>query len=210
MSKQMKYLGVILDPKLTFFQHFIYIRDKVAGVTQALTRIMPNLRGPGEKKRRLYVAIIESIVMYGAPVWGRALMKSKPALRLIGRLQRPVANRVCVAYRTVSRDAAMLLARQPPYELVAEERLRVYERCAELRSQDNWSMEDINRIKKEERLEMQREWIGRYDRRDVAGVRTRDAIIPNVGRMDGEDLGRYYVSHHSAFNGSWVFWNVSV
>lgn len=49
-------------------------------------------------------------------------------------IQRFIANRVCAAYRTVFRAAAMLLARQPPFELIAVERLRVYDRRKELRN----------------------------------------------------------------------------
>jgi len=165
MSKSMRYLGVILDSGMTFLPHFSYIRNKVAGVIRALARLMPNLRGPGERKRRSYALIVESIVLYGAPIWGQALLESRMGLRMIRNIQRPVANRVCAAYRTVSRDAAMLLARRPPYELVAEERSRVYDRCAELRDTTNWTAENIRKIRAEEKLTRQRKWIAMYDRR---------------------------------------------
>lgn len=68
MRRSMRYLGVILDSRMTFLPHFSYVRDKVAGVTLALARLMPNLRGPNERKRRQYAAIIESIVLYRAPI----------------------------------------------------------------------------------------------------------------------------------------------
>jgi len=133
MSKEMKYLGVILDSRMTFVPHFKYVKNKVVGVTRALARLMPNLRGPNERKRCLYASTIESIVLYGAPIWGQALAESRIGLKIVRNIQRPISNRVCVAYRTVSRDAAMLLSRQPPYELVASERVRVYKRMVELR-----------------------------------------------------------------------------
>jgi len=66
-KKYMKYLGVLLDCKLNFKQHFKYIDEKVGKVTRALGRLMPNLRGPSEKKRRLYAGIIASVVLYAAP-----------------------------------------------------------------------------------------------------------------------------------------------
>jgi len=140
---------------------------------------MPNLRGPNEKKRRLYASVIESMVLYGAPIWGQALLESELALKIIRNLQRPVVNRVCAAYRTVSRDAAMLLSRQLPYEMLASERARVYDRYRELRDTQDWSIEIARRIKADERVTTQQAWIRMYNRRDVAGIRTRD-VLPNI------------------------------
>jgi len=181
MRRSMRYSGTILDSKMTFLPHFKYVRDKVDSVTHVLSRLMPNLRSPNEKKRRLYASVIEFIVLYGVPIWGQTLLELRVTLKIVRNIQRPVANRVCSAYRTVSRDVVMLLSRQPPYELVAAERKRIYDRCADLRKTTNWSEDDIKRIKAEEKLVLQREWIEMYSRRDVAGIRTRDAIIPNVG-----------------------------
>lgn len=180
MKGHMRYLGVILDSRMTFLPHFRGVRDKVAAVTRSLFRLMPNLRGPSEGKRRLYAAVIGSVVLYGAPIWAEALLESSEALKIIREIQRRVACRVCSAYRTVSRDAALLLARLPPYELVAEERMNVYVRCLALRNVNEWSLEALRSVKKEERIKMQDKWIESYRRRDVAGVRTRDAILPNV------------------------------
>jgi len=45
----MKYLGVILDGRLSFRHHLEHLKGKVGAVSRALSRIMPNLRGPREK-----------------------------------------------------------------------------------------------------------------------------------------------------------------
>ncbi|KMQ90129.1 reverse transcriptase [Lasius niger] len=50
----MKYLGVFIDSRWSFEDHFSYVADKVSKVTRALGRLMPNLRGPREDKRNLY------------------------------------------------------------------------------------------------------------------------------------------------------------
>jgi len=57
-KEYMKYLGVILDCKLNFKRHFIYIDEKVGKVTRVLGRLMPNLRGPSERKRKLYAGAL--------------------------------------------------------------------------------------------------------------------------------------------------------
>jgi len=52
-KRAMKYLGIMIDDKLNFLQHVKYVQGKVNKITGALCRIMPNLRGPDESKRRL-------------------------------------------------------------------------------------------------------------------------------------------------------------
>jgi len=98
----MKYLGVIIDSKLTFKHHFRYIDGKVGKITRALGRLLPNLRGPHERKRRLYAGIITAVVMYAAPIWAPALVTSVDSRRMFRRWQRTIAVRVCAAYRSVS------------------------------------------------------------------------------------------------------------
>lgn len=68
IADSFKYLGVFLDKKLTFGTHFEYAMQKTAGVTRALTVLMPNLRGPCESKRKLFANIVLSMLLYGAPV----------------------------------------------------------------------------------------------------------------------------------------------
>lgn len=63
----MKYLGLI-NSKWRFREHYLYVEEKIARVTRALSRLMPNLRGPDERKRQLYAKLMSSIVMYGAPL----------------------------------------------------------------------------------------------------------------------------------------------
>lgn len=75
----MKYLGVILDSFWNFREHFGYVGTKALKVTRALSRFMPNLRGPGERKRHLYASVITSVMMYAAPFFG----EGRYLLRLI-------------------------------------------------------------------------------------------------------------------------------
>jgi len=74
---------------------------------------------------------MESIVLYAAPVWVESL--NMEARRLLRRWQRAIALRVYAAYRSVSFDAATLLARLIPLELLAAERARIYWRLQDER-----------------------------------------------------------------------------
>jgi|GEM_PF-4966415 len=172
----MKYLGVFLDYRLNFKAHFQYLDTKVAKVTRALCRLMPNLRGPLEKKRRLYAGILEAVVLYAAPIWAGSL--NYDARCLFRRWQRSMAVRVCCAYRSVSFDSATLLARLIPLELLATERDRIFRRIMDAR-REGLNLENIiGNIKIQERIITQRQWILLMSRSGAAGVKLRDAMLP--------------------------------
>ncbi|KMQ89040.1 reverse transcriptase [Lasius niger] len=114
LKGSMKYLGVFIDSGWSFGDHFAYVTDKVSKVTRAFGRLMPNLRGPREDKRNLYSKVVQSVILYGAPIWSDAFERSSGAQRSLRRLQRTLAIRVISAYRTTSCDAALLLAKIPP------------------------------------------------------------------------------------------------
>lgn len=86
VGETMKYLGIMLDRRLSFRSHFEYIESKVSKASRALARIMPNLHGPGERKRRLYATVVLSVIMYGAPVWCTAFNKKKEVRVGLNRL----------------------------------------------------------------------------------------------------------------------------
>jgi len=175
VSPSMKYLGVILDSKLTFKPHFQYLDVKIGKVTRALGSLMPNLRGPQEKKRRLYAGIIELVVMYAAPIWANSL--TADARRLFRRWQRAIAVRVCCAYRSVSFDSATLLARLIPFELLAE-RARIFWRVQDAKEIGPLTPEMLTDIRRSERIITQRQWVILASRPGAAGVKLRDALVP--------------------------------
>jgi len=196
----MKYLGVLLDPRLNFKAHFQYVDQKVGKVTRALGSLMPNLRGPQERKRRLYAGVLESVVLYAAPIWAGAL--TVESRRLFRRWQRAIAIRVCSAYRSVSFDSATLLARLIPYELLAAERARVYQRILDAKELGLVVADVIGEIRVQERVITTRQWSLFISRPGASGVRLRDAIIPHLPAW----MVRTHVSYHSNADRTWIFW----
>ncbi|GAB1867943.1 Reverse transcriptase [Camponotus japonicus] len=89
---------------------------------------------------------------------------------------RAICNRVIGGYRTVSLEAASLLARIPPVFLQAECRRRVYERVKDLRSAGNYSTSDANAIKEEEKLLLIRQWQLQLEHATY-GTRTVSAVL---------------------------------
>ena len=68
-KKAVKYLGVRLDAKLSYWDQIKYAAGKAANVTMKLSRLMANVGGPTARKRRLLMAVTESILLYGCEIW---------------------------------------------------------------------------------------------------------------------------------------------
>lgn len=176
-ARHMKYLGVILDSKWNFYQHFLYARDKASKVMRALERLMPNLRGPGQNKRRLYAEVILSILLYASPLWHTSLSGSVKRRNIFKGILRRLCIRLISAYRTTSADAAMLLASIPPFHLLA--RGLSFLRIKETRADGTFCEELSNRIKNEEKSFMEARWRRHLDGPNLYGRFTIAAIIPN-------------------------------
>ncbi|XP_041972340.1 uncharacterized protein LOC121728266 [Aricia agestis] len=132
VGSTMTYLGLVLDSRWSFREHFRRLSEKVKRSAGALASLLPNLGGPSLVCRRLYMGVVRSMTMYGAPIWAESLL---PENRLaLGRLQRVMATRAVRGYRTISRDAACLLAGSVPWDLDALTLADVYWRGAEVRA----------------------------------------------------------------------------
>lgn len=134
------YLGIVLDEFWSFVNHFHCMCEKGRRVVSALSGILPNLGGSPEKRRMLYLLVLHAVLLYGASIWADRLAANWRAKTLCRAIQRQMANRVICAYRTVSADVALLLARAPPLELLAKERATIFRR---LRSENCESEADI-------------------------------------------------------------------
>lgn len=142
-------------------EHLRYIEGKIAKVKRALCRVMPNLREPHESKSKLYSNIIQSVVMYGAPVWAESFIKNRKIQKPLARTQRYMATRIIAGYKTISYEVATLLARTPPWELVVNKYRRMYSKIKEAKEESTWTREREKEIKQEEEEELYRKWRGR-------------------------------------------------
>lgn len=125
--KALKYLGVMMDKDMRMVEHIKANTEKSERAAMALSRLMPNIGGPKASKRRTMSTVVYSIMLYAAPVWQRALRFAKYR-EMAERVQRRISLRVCSAYRTVSTEAAILLADTPPFDLLVQERVELHRR----------------------------------------------------------------------------------
>lgn len=170
---------------------------------RALNGILPNLKGPREKKRQqLYANAVNCIINYGAPIWSDTTSNRKIG-DLLRRIQRVLAIRVISGYRTISADAVLLLARIVPTPIYAAYYQRVFLRSYDLKRQDKWNPLVEKEIKKKEEILLRRQWKLYLQRRDAAGARTCNAILPVfdmwLDRRHGE-----LVSHNTTLYRTWV------
>ncbi|KAL4103980.1 hypothetical protein QTP88_019293 [Uroleucon formosanum] len=69
LKEHIKYLGVELNFKLGFKEHIKMVRAKALKTSAALTRLMPNIGGPSPTIRKLLTSVVNSYLLYAAPVW---------------------------------------------------------------------------------------------------------------------------------------------
>ncbi|XP_060530457.1 uncharacterized protein LOC132704464 [Cylas formicarius] len=113
---EIRYLGVYLDTRLTFWSHIRRAVDKAASKTAALSRLMANTRGPKQKTRKLLMTVTHSILLYGAEIWGGAMEVKKYRQAMLS-VQRRGALRIACAYRTVPESAVLVIAAVIPIDL---------------------------------------------------------------------------------------------
>ena len=131
-----KYLRLQLDCRLSFGEHLKITAAKAIQCGAGLARLIPNIGGPREVKRRLVASVVHSRLLYAAPVWVKALQNHSIQRRLFSA-QRLVALRIVSAYRTASTSAVLVLASVPPIDLLAEERQETFQLRKELTCTDS-------------------------------------------------------------------------
>ncbi|XP_018372872.1 PREDICTED: uncharacterized protein LOC108767457 [Trachymyrmex cornetzi] len=101
-----------------------------------LARITANIGDPGERRRRMYVTIVMSVILYGAPIWTQTVARNRETLGSVRKLQRQLALRVIRGYRTVSHEAAAILSGMIPFDLAADRIRRAYLRRRDIIARD--------------------------------------------------------------------------
>ncbi|KAJ8917890.1 hypothetical protein NQ315_002582 [Exocentrus adspersus] len=180
-GKELKYLGVTIDRGMTFGRHVDGVCQKAGRTAAALMRLMPNIGGPGQMTRRVLAEVVNSVILYAAPIWADAVRIQKHRNRLLTS-QRATSLRVAKAYRTTSTETVLVIADTIPIDLLIEERKRIY-------LLDGDRKEGARR----EREVTLRNWQEHWD----SGTKGRwtHVLIPEVGRW----LSRRDTAQHTIF-----------
>lgn len=154
--RSLKYLGVMLDDRLSFKQHIEYCSEKAARMQMALSRMLPNIGGPKQERRLLLARVVSSVLLYAAPIWAAAL-STREATRKLARPYRRSALRAISGFRTISDEAALVLAGMIPIDILADEMGRIYARRT-----NGAPHTTLGEIKKEERMVSMARWQARW------------------------------------------------
>lgn len=155
MGQTIKYLGLNIDRRWKYDKHFETIGERMESAADEMSRLLPNINGPGEVARKLYAGVVHAIGMYGAPNWWKKVKGNKEGTKRIYAAQRRMALRITRAYRTTARKAVTLLAGIPPFEMLAEKQTRVFEAAEVLKGKgirDKDRRRALAYIKREEEL----------------------------------------------------------
>lgn len=125
-TKDVRYLGIIIDERGSFGKHIETVTAKAQEKISKLSRLMPNLGGPCSGRRQVLCCAMHNILLYGAPIWKKALNIKKYNEKMI-MTQRNMLLRVASAFRTVSATALQVITGTVPIDLMATERTLEYE-----------------------------------------------------------------------------------
>jgi reverse transcriptase-like protein/retrotransposon-encoded endonuclease len=108
-DKEMRVLGVWVDPKLTWKSHIQKAARKGNAAYEALARITTSTWGPSMKKSRLlYTAVVRPVMLYGAQVWsigGDGKQLAANTLQPLVKLQNSCLRRITGGYKRTPRAA---------------------------------------------------------------------------------------------------------
>ncbi|KAI5738898.1 hypothetical protein M8J77_012483 [Diaphorina citri] len=195
-SPSAKYLGVVLDTDLKMVKHTRTAVEKAEKVAVSLDRLMPNVKGLTNAKRRILSSVVYSTLLYGAPAWG-PIIRWKKYVNLLERVQRKVMLKLCRSYRTSSTPALQVLSGTLPIEMMIEERMEMYDLRKSAMEDEMERREKIKDLKEELLVKWQLKWEGEHTR----GQWTK-RLIPSIhtwiSRTHGElsyHLSQFFTGH---------------
>ncbi|KAG5877223.1 hypothetical protein JTB14_009564 [Gonioctena quinquepunctata] len=126
-ARQLKYLGVVLNDKMRFEPHIEYVVNQAENRMTALAKLMPNMGGPESMKGTALYRVVQSMLLYDAPIWINVL-NIKKYKNMITSCRRKALLRAGSAYRTVSAAAIQVVTGVAPIAILYQERARPYRR----------------------------------------------------------------------------------
>lgn len=125
-KRQAKYLGVILDPTLTFTKHFVEARKKTfKAIGSMYSLICRKSKMSLSNKLIIYKMIIRPTMLYAAPMWGSTYKTN------INKLQ--IAQNKCLRMATDAKPGTRLLDIHQKLEIptIKDEIDRIPKNCYE-------------------------------------------------------------------------------
>jgi hypothetical protein len=158
MVNTVRYLGVDIDERLGVSTHVTRVSEKAKTLFHRFTRLSKEMWGLDSKTLlTIYKAVVEPIMTYCSAGWfDRTNVKHKQQM---GSAQRNMVLRMIRGYRTVSKDAALVIAGTIPMEILLKENYEIFHRLT--------STEDRGLLRSQMREESLKSWKERWDLSDT-------------------------------------------
>ncbi|XP_022163335.1 uncharacterized protein LOC111028869 [Myzus persicae] len=158
---------------------------------------MPNIGGPVQFKRKLLGSVVGSrLQLYTAPVWIHAITNVARTRTSLIRPQRTAVPRVIRSYRTVSDEAALVLACTSPADLTGLERCRIRSRLRAA-TEPGQLRPSKAAVKQEGRKATIALWQVRWlATKKASWTRRAIPVIPDIGRWLGRTVPWVPLSFH--------------
>jgi hypothetical protein len=120
-----KYLGIVLDNARRYFLHLEQVCRKAEAFVGVMRNLLPNVNGPTGPVRKLYYGVLETVILYGAPIRASALIFERNR-KIFKRAQRAALLCTSTAYRIVSHAALCVVTGSMPIDIKARQREKKY------------------------------------------------------------------------------------
>ncbi|XP_023237677.1 uncharacterized protein LOC111636626 [Centruroides sculpturatus] len=120
VKKHITYLGITLDPTLTWTQHIKHIAARTGLIFHTFAKYAKNKWGlNSEAMGTIYDHIFIPTITYACGTWGQAAQKVHPR-RALTSAQRKALLLITKAYRTAPNASLQVMALKPPIEKVID------------------------------------------------------------------------------------------
>ena len=153
-SDNLKYLGVIIDKKLTWKNHVDSLVGKSLSIKHQITILMNRSRSNAKLKNCLYKALVEPKILYASEIWGSALSK-KTYKDKVAQIQRNFLKMITSARQTASSKKLLTITGQMNITDKINFRMECYQKKKEM-IQNNVSINEMNIWKKQQKLHQRR------------------------------------------------------
>ncbi|CAI6373505.1 unnamed protein product [Macrosiphum euphorbiae] len=113
-----KYLGVILDPKESFWDHVSSLKKKSEAMYRRLRQMTSANWGMGQAAAKvIYEAVFLPRVTYAAEIWADGACTLKKSIADLGSMQREPLRAITSSYKTASTNCLSVVAGVLPLDL---------------------------------------------------------------------------------------------
>jgi len=194
-SENVKYLGVILDPRQSFWEHIVSLKEKNKTLYKRLRAMTSANWGMGRlAAMTIYKAVFLPRITYAAEIWEDACHMKK-AIKALGSMQRDPMIAITSAYRTSSTNCLTAVAGALPLDLEIRAQASKLRLGKGLVSQEDHDAAVSDLIG---------EWQERYD--SVEKGEWTKIMIPDLSRryvlpMTLDHYTTQFLTGHGDFNG---------